>query len=355
MEFKMILLNKYLQNKWAIANPTILYRAVRGFFRALVLRKNTLRLIELYPTFECQLKCIMCSVLKYEKKHLKKLDIPDYRLIAQGAGKLGAWCVTVLGGEPLLYNKIFDLISVFHKERYFTHIVSNGQAASEEVIRELKKAGLNALYFSLESIDPSENDRIRGSGTHEKAISGYEYAKKAGLITGLCPTMFPGELDKAEKVIQFCHEHGINSSGGQIAPIGCAEGFETLSDKEYSRVRDMLKQYPRLTYDWAFSYFLKQRCPSGKEKIGITCYGDVIGCSYNPLCFGNITSESLKKIWERMGRFSQFAKDFPGCLSAEDQYYIKNYLIPIYEKCSYPVFYSNHPFITKETEPLLFK
>ena len=105
---------------------------------------------------------------------------------------------------------------------------------------------------------------------------------------------------------------------------------------------------------WVFSYFLKSRCPAGKEKIGVTCYGDVIGCSYNPLCFGNIFEEPLQKVWERMGRFSQFAKDFEGCLSCEDSHYVDYYVRPVYDAAAYPVSFRDHPKINIEEEPMLF-
>ena len=116
----------------------------------------------------------------------------------------------------------------------------------------------------------------------------------------------------------------------------------------------MLKQYPHLTVDWASSYFLKSRCPSGKETLAITCYGDVMGCSLNHISFGNVREEPLEAIWQRAGRFSQYHKDSGRCIAAYDRYYIDNYLAPIVDLDERPVHYTRHPNITEETEPDLF-
>ena len=348
-------LSKYLANMWVVSNPHILYRFLRGFFRALVLKKNTLRVIELFPTFACQASCDMCSVDKYMSRQCRMLNMDDYRDLARQGADIGATVMTVLGGEPLLYDELAELVITFREQGFYTHVVSNGLALTKQRVDELKAARLDCLYFSLESMDAVVNDRIRGMGHFDKTMENLALVKAAGITTGLSTVMFPGGLDMAEKVIQFCHEQGINASGGQIAPVGKAEGVEVLSGEEFVRVRDMLRKYPNLTYDWAFSYWLKPRCPAGKEKVGVTCYGDVIGCSYNPISFGNVLKEPLKAILKRMGSFSQFAKNFQGCLTSEDEPYIRTYLKPAYSAKQYPVSYLEHENISVDSEPELFK
>ncbi len=116
----------------------------------------------------------------------------------------------------------------------------------------------------------------------------------------------------------------------------------------------LLKKYPHLSVDWAFSYYLKPRCPSGKEKIAVTCHGDVLGCTLNHISFGNIKRESLKTIWRRAGRFSQFRKNSSRCLAAFDRIHIDNYLSPMTRFHGSPVFFADHPNITPSSEPRLY-
>jgi MoaA/NifB/PqqE/SkfB family radical SAM enzyme len=349
----MLNIKKYYSNIWVIRNHISLLRILKGCFRHFVLHKSTLKTIELYPTFNCQLKCTMCSMAKYKTDKIV-LGLDDYKMIAQAGAAMGAWVVTFLGGEPFLYPQLEEVISIFNKKHFFTHIVSNGLAITKEKLIVLKNAGLKCVYISLESMSPETNDNIRGKGSFIKAMESLKLCKEAGLVTGISTTIFPNKMEEAERVIKYCHEMGINASGGQIAPVGNAEGTKTLTGQEFKLVRDLLKKYPRLTYDWALSYSFKQNCPAGKEKIGITCHGDVIGCSYNPISFGNILEEPLSKIWSRMGKFTQFSKDYPGCLSAEDAHYITKYLNPIYNKNSNPTSYKEHPAILESEEHQMF-
>lgn len=347
-------LSKYYHNRWVVSDFRVLYRVLRGFLRAKIFGLNTLRVIELFPTFSCQSSCEFCSVGKYIKSDSRIMDLDDYRSLARDGAKMGATVVTILGGEPLLYKNICDLVFIFKQNGYYTHIVSNGLALTEGLLAELKSSGLDCIYFSLESMDADKNDAVRGAGHHAKVMENIQMVKGVGLGVGLSTVMLPGALEQAIDVIEFCHAQGINASGGQIAPVGKAEGSDVLSKAEFKRVRDLLDRYPRLTFDWVFSYFMKPRCPAGKEKVGVTCYGDVVGCSYNPVSFGNYFDSPLKAIVGRMRRFSQFAKDFPGCLSSEDVHYIDRYLGPLGDAPSYPVYYDDHPAFGPDAEPGLY-
>ncbi|RJP74830.1 MAG: radical SAM protein [Desulfobacteraceae bacterium] len=341
-------IHKYYANRWVCSSPYFFIRMMRGFINAHFFKKNTLRVVELFPTFNCQLKCTMCSVSKYNDNSRKQLDLNDYGRIARNAAKLGANTLSLLGGEPLLYNQLEELISIFHKEHYYIAISTNGYRVTKEKLDDLKASGLDAVCFSLESVSKEINDSILGEGHYERTMKNIELAKKAGVRVFVGTVVFPGRVDVAHGVFQYCHSNNLNASVNALAPVGNAEKYSQLSNDEFSRLREIIATYPKVTADWAFSYFLKQRCPGGKEKIGITCYGDVTACSYLPITFGNIYEEPLQAIWSRMENFSQFKKDFPGCLAAGDGFFRKEYLKPTYDFPTHPVSYTKLPNIYNE-------
>lgn len=349
-------LSNYVAGNWVLSNPVIFYRAIRGFFRALVLKKNTLKTIELFPTFDCPANCPMCSVEKYKIGNAKPmLTLEDYERLADEGAKLGAIAATILGGEPLVYPHLKELMQIFKKRNFFINIVSNGLLLSKEKLEDLKSYGLNSMFFSLESMDEEVNDSMRGKGHFAKTMQNVKWCQELKLVTGLAPVFFPDRMEDAVDVIDYAHRNGMCASGGQVAATGLAEQQELLSPEQHDFVRSLLKKYPRLTFDWSLSYFLKIRCPAGKEKIGITCHGDVIGCSVNPISFGNVMEEPLANIWKRMGKFSQFANDSKGCLGSENLHYIKNYLAPAHKSATYPFPYTEHPLMTPEHEPKLYE
>jgi MoaA/NifB/PqqE/SkfB family radical SAM enzyme len=298
----------------------------------------------------------MCSQTKSPTGKRSELTLDDYEKIARDGARLGAVSVNILGGEPLVYKNIAELIGIFAKHGYFVWLVSNSVLATKDRLKQLRAAGLNSICFSLDSMQEERNDEIRSLNGHfKKVFEAVENAKQAGLMVNLAPVFLPGKMKDAIDVIKYCIDNGLGASATQAAPVGSFENEAVLSPDEHDQIRQLLRDYPRLTLDWSLSYFLEQRCPAGKEKIGITNYGDVIACSINPIAFGNLRRESLSSVLKRMGNFSQFRKNSTICLAAEDPYYVDNFIRPLAKVNIYPVLFSDHPKITPETEPELFE
>ena len=100
-------------------------------------------------------------------------------------------------------------------------------------------------------------------------------------------------------------------------------------DEEWDYVQHYMKANPHIRSDWTINFSMRQECPGGREKVNISCYGDVTGCGMNPISFGNVRHEPLKKIWKRMGNFPDFKRKNPNCLTGADIDYIKKYIEPI--------------------------
>jgi len=350
-----MLRKSYRTNRWILQDPVILYRIVRGVFRALVLRRNTLRVIQLFPTFDCQAHCEMCSVAGFRTSRGDVLSLEEYESIAEQGARMGAVAATLLGGEPLLAKNIDDIIRTFKRRHFFVSIVSNGIAFTEDYAHRLQAAGLDSIHFGLESLDEEANDSRRSfPGQCRRVLDAIRICQRLDLTVGLCTVFYPGEIERCREVAEFGERNGIRVNLASLATVGAAEGMEPSREAQFLEVLALLKQYPHLTVDWASSYYLGPRCPSGKEKIAITAYGDVMGCSLNHISFGNVRREPLKTIWRRAGEFSQFRKNSPRCLAGYDRHHIDTYLRPIAEFQERPVHFSRHPNITEESEPGLF-
>lgn len=347
----------YVANLWLARNPHIVLRTLRGFYRGLVLKRYTLRSIEIFPTMACNISCQMCSVEKFKRSQGKApLRLDEYERLAAESAPLGLSSVTILGGEPMLVRNLEDIITAFRRRHVYVHMVSNSTMSSKERLASLKQAGLHGVCFSLDSLDRDTNDMIRGyAGHYDSVFRAIEDAKSLGLVVSLAPVFFPGNVEVGIDVVRFCKRNGLGASGTQASPVGSWEGMPILSKEENNRIRELLREYPRLTFDWALSYLLKPNCPAGKEKLAITTHGDVCGCSINPISFGNVREESLKSILLRMQSFSQFKKNSPYCLAGEDEYYVERYLRPVAKFEHYPVSFDEHPNIDRNSEPELFR
>jgi len=312
--------------------------------------------LHILPTFNCQATCQMCSVAKFKKNENRALTLDEYASLANQAARMGAIAATFVGGEPLLTRDLDKIIAVFKSHHFYISIVTNGIAMTSEGLKKLGKAGLDAVFFGLESLDEEINDELRGyNGQCRKVLQNIELCKKEGFLVGLCTVLFPEYEERYIELAEYCQTKGLSMALPSLAGVGAAEEAGAATQKEYEQIQELMNRYPHLSVDWAFSYFLKPRCPSGKEKIAITCYGDVLGCTLNHISFGNIQEEPLEKIWKRAGQFSQFRKNSDRCLAAFDEEHIENFLAPLVQFDESPVHYKDHPNISPGREPGLFE
>lgn len=348
-------LKHYWSQARVIADPWLLRRALRGLLRAAVLRKNTLRTIHVIPTLKCQAHCTMCSVAKLHMGGAAELTLAEYADIADQATRMGALAVTFTGGEPLLVDNLEELIRTFSGRHFYISIVTNGLAMTRDRARTLKAAGLDSVHFRLDSLDEEENDWLRGfPGQCRRVKEAMELCLDEGLTVALCAVIFPGHIARYERMAEFCGHRGLTLSLPTLAPVGAATSERVATKEDLDQLRDLLRRHRRAKVDWAFSYFLRPRCPAGKEKIALTCYGDVLGCTLNHISFGNVREEPLEAIWERAGRFSPFAKNAERCLAAFDTEYQQAYLMPLALAGTSPVRFDAHPNIRPASQPGLF-
>ena len=81
------------------------------------------------------------------------------------------------GGEPLLFNGIYDLIRFATEEGICTSLGTNGTLVTKEVAKKLKESGLKKVVVSIDG-NKKTHDKIRGKKNYQKAMNGLKYLKQ---------------------------------------------------------------------------------------------------------------------------------------------------------------------------------
>lgn len=125
-------------------------------------------------TNRCSLKCRMCDI---PDNKTKELTTSQWKNIIQEASLTGARTIVFSGGEPLLREDIFELISFVKNSGMNACLTSNGVLLDEKAACELYQAGVDVVNISLEG--PEEiHDYLRGEGTYKKAVSALDNLRK---------------------------------------------------------------------------------------------------------------------------------------------------------------------------------
>lgn len=322
--------------------PVLMAKIARGYFRALVLRKPNLRICEFSITPECQSKCTFCYASKFYKKDEKLLTLGEIESTWRQAKELGVFCSSLLGGEPLLHPQFFDIIKILEPKKHIITPVTNAIALTEEHIIELKRLGVFLIMISLNSLNPELNDELRGyKGHFEAVMKAIELCKKHNLDVSLPVATSNLYLRETYEIIEFAKKINAVVVINLMCAMGRTEGEQGVlfDEKFWETYRELVDSHSHLRADFDVNLNLRIGCPAGFEKIHFSPYGDVTGCSMNPVSFGNIRERPLEDIVKKMRSFYHFAKRYPKCLIALDSEYIEDYMniASNFESIPYPV------------------
>ena len=133
----------------------------------------------------CNLSCIYCMpkggiVHKHPKELLSFEEIVE---IVKAAVKLGIHKIRLTGGEPLIRRNIIHLVkSLSGIEGIKDLSMTTNGILLGEYAAELKKAGLNRLNVSLNSMDKENYKFITRGGNINDVKEGVKKAAQAGLF-----------------------------------------------------------------------------------------------------------------------------------------------------------------------------
>jgi len=153
---------------------------------------RTPHVITMAVTYNCQCDCLHCSAVDYQettRRENSALTFEELKSVIDQTLDLGTTCVVLTGGEPLLYERIYDLIAAVDKQRSVCTIFTNGEFLLEHTVRKLKQAGVFGVFVSLDHFDAEQHDiHRRRPGLAEKACRGLRLCQDAGILTAYPPT-----------------------------------------------------------------------------------------------------------------------------------------------------------------------
>ncbi|MBK8881044.1 MAG: radical SAM protein [Bacteroidales bacterium] len=165
-------------------------------------------------TDRCNLRCTYCMPeegiqLLHHRDILTFDEICGFTktAVAGGVNK-----VRITGGEPLVRKGITTLVGMIAeiKEIRDLSMTTNG-VLLKHFATDLKKAGLQRINISLDTVDPLKFTAITRTGNIEDVFDGIHAARVAGLspIKINCVIKQSKEEEEARSVAQFCKDNDL--------------------------------------------------------------------------------------------------------------------------------------------------
>ena len=180
-----------------------------------LLAPGGLRLIQVQPTLNCNLRCLHCYSESGPGK-TRALPVMLLHEFLREARALGYGYVGLSGGEPLLWAGCVPFLQGAHELGFSTAVVTNGTLLNPARARELKKwAGVVAV-----SVDgpPAEHDAMRASASaFSRLLKGLAVLRAEGVRFVLVFTLTRTNADRLAWVYEFAEE--VGAFGVEIHPL----------------------------------------------------------------------------------------------------------------------------------------
>jgi len=153
---------------------------------------------QLFPPFlffaltdACNLRCRGCWI--HSDRPTRQLSAEDVDAMIGAGKRQKAYFYTLLGGEPMLYPKLWEVIRR-HRDCYF-QIITNGMFQNEENVRRIRNAGNVTPLVSIDGFRENNDDR-RGKGVFQAAMEGIARLKKNKILFGVATTVTARSFDE---------------------------------------------------------------------------------------------------------------------------------------------------------------
>jgi len=268
----------------------------------------------LQVTWRCNFRCKICDFWKIPYDPDDELSLDDIRLIGRKLNRLGTLIVSLAGGEPLMREDLFDVITILNEENHFPILITNGWFVDEALATDILRAGLQEISVSVDYADPEKHDAQRGrKGAWERAIRALELLHKhrpdRRNRVHMISVLMDDNLEEIEPLVKLAREIGVTymlslySWNRGTKPRRLPDGHVT------EHLLALKRSYPEFVtltsyierFDQAIAEGGIGNCQTGRLLMNIDNRGNVARCTETldePV--GNILREDVLDIRDRL-------------------------------------------------------
>lgn len=183
-------------------------------------------------TDRCNLRCCYCMPEGVQDVGMKNiLTFEEIWEIVRTGVSLGITHIRITGGEPLMRKGCVDLIRGIREiPGVETITMTTNGVLLGNYGKQLKKAGVDGVNISLDTLDPEEFYKITGKRELQEVLAGIRAAKTAGLPVKL-NAVNRKELDPIP-LVRYAQEENLPIRFIEMMPVGYGKKYVGRSNEE---------------------------------------------------------------------------------------------------------------------------
>ncbi|NCC49814.1 MAG: radical SAM protein [Spartobacteria bacterium] len=262
--------------------------------------------MEIECSLLCNFRCRYCYVHEDPIHRETELTPAEMRDVIGQAKALGARKIIILGGEPMIYPGIMDLVRFVGAQGLQAEIFTNGTCVSEESARQLADEDVRVV-LKMNSFDPEVQNYLAGNdGAFDTIQSALANLKKAGYLSAerflaISTVICRQNIEELPRIWAWAREQQIEPYIEMMTPQGHAWQNKEL-DVSSERIRQLFEQLAemdRTTYGRTWTPqppLTGNKCLRHQYSCLVSSTGDVMPCVGVTIPVGNIRENKLADI-----------------------------------------------------------
>lgn len=233
----------------------------------------------------CNLRCSYCMPEKgVEKKdHKDIMSLEEIEDIIKVAVKLGISKVRITGGEPLVRKGLIPMIGNISEMDGLKDLTltTNGILLKDHA-DSLKKAGLNRVNISLDTLDREKYKKITRCGKLDDVLEGIRAAKEARLLPIKINVVLIGGIndDEIEDFVNLTIKDDIEVRFIELMPLGEASSWPKESFISNEEVLKKVSRLIPMPFKGHGTVARMYKLPDSKGKVGLISPVSSHFCTY---------------------------------------------------------------------------
>ena len=265
---------------------------------------------QLELTHDCNLSCPHC----YTEEPTTELQPHHYQLLARTLANEGVFHVTLTGGEPLTQReRLANALVELRDTETITTINSNLTLLTLEDVQLWQDSRVASVMTTLNSHSEHTHNKTTNTESFKQTLRGLE--QLASMPTVVNMVVQKANKDDVYQTGKFVHGLGIKgfTIGHIVSPRERLTKGEVVQTLE--QVRELVDEtglqfklqiaLPFCAVEPHLRPLLETSgCSAARTTVQINPYGEVTPCPMVRTSHGNVLTEGLDVIWERMSDWS---------------------------------------------------
>lgn len=296
---------------------------------------------------DCDLNCIMCyfhSPLLGKKEEFCQMSYETYRSILEELKTIGTRKISICGkGEPFLHHKIYDILELTKKMKFYVNIFTNGIHIDKEFLKNI--LGLDQITFSLHAGDRDAYYEVHpqaGEDCFEQIryilneIRGYKQKNhRTKPWIKIINVIFNLNFNRISEIFRFAEEFKVDELLFKPVQLTPEQAILGMNSKQIDYLIQSLRKWQSSQIKNNINTYLATIIPNNHNYVPArvekpfkrTCYipwyqstilsnGNVVACPYNQVVLGNVKNENFRDIWYS-AQYNRFRKtlDCSNCVA----------------------------------------